>query len=276
VPESVSYTAVLTVRRQTVLFVAALLHRERRKRGTRTGTRSLTCFDQAVLIIRWFLDGTRIAQLAGDNAIGKTTCYDYLHEGITLLAGRAPSLQSALLAAKMAGYAHVTIDGTLIATDRIRIPGPTPGVDLFWSGKHDHHGGNIQVITVPDGWPIWTSDVRPGREHDTTALREHTDILPAPAQWTADQLRVLGDLGYEGERDTVTIAFKKPTDGELSETETMFNKAHNGVRAIGERGNSLLKVTFKALRNVSLCPWKIGRIVAAALVLLHTEHNRTT
>ena len=25
-----------------------------------------------------------------------------------------------------------------------------------------------------------------------------------------------------------------------------------------ERGNSLLKVTFKALRNVSLCPWKIG------------------
>ena len=130
-PASVSYTAVLTVRRQTVLFVAALLHRERRRRGTRSGTRSLTCFDQAVLIIRWFLDGTRIAQLAGDNAIGKTTCYDYLHEGITLLAAQAPSLESALLAAKMAGYAHVTIDGTLIETDRIRIPGPTPGVDLF-------------------------------------------------------------------------------------------------------------------------------------------------
>jgi hypothetical protein len=264
------------VRRQTVLFVAALLHRERRNRGTRTGTRSLTCFDQAVLIIRWFLDGTRVAQLAGDNAIAKTTCYDYLHEGINLLAARAPSLQSALLAAKMAGYAHVNIDGTLIETDRIRIPGPTPGVDLFWSGKHDNHGGNIQVITVPDGWPIWTSDVRPGREHDTTALREHTDMLPLLARWTADQLRVLGDLGYEGERDTVTIAYKKPTGSELSEVENTFNKAHNGLRAIGERGNSLLKVTFKALRNVSLCPWKIGRIVAAALVLLHVEHSRTT
>jgi hypothetical protein len=28
-------------------------------------------------------------------------------------------------------------------------------------------------------------------------------------------------------------------------------------------------MTFKALRNVSLAPWRIGRIVAAALVLLH-------
>jgi DDE superfamily endonuclease len=96
--------------------------------------------------------------------------------------------------------------------------------------------------------------VRPGRKYDTTALREHTDILPALTRWTADQLRVLGDLGYEGERDT--IAYKKPIDGELSDVETMFNKAHNGVRAIAERGNSLLKTTFTALRNVSLCPWK--------------------
>jgi hypothetical protein len=55
-----------------------------------------------------------------------------------------------------------------------------------------------------------------------------------------------------------------------------YNKVHNGIRAIGERGNSLLKMTFKALRNVSLCPWKIGKIVAAALVLLHFDHDRTT
>jgi DDE superfamily endonuclease len=276
VPASVTYTAVLSVREETVLFVSALLHRERQQRGTRAGTRALTCFAQAILVIRWFLDGTRVKQLAGDNAIGKSTCYDYLHEGINLLAGQAPALESALLAAKMAGYSHVTIDGTLIETDRIRLAGPNPGVDLFWSGKHDHHGGNIQVITAPDGWPLWTSDVRPGREHDTTALREHTDMLPLLSMWTAEQLRVLGDLGYEGERETVTIAFKKPAGRQLSDIETMFNKAHNGVRAIAERGNSLLKMTFKALRNVSLCPWTIGRIVAAALVLLHIDHDRTT
>jgi hypothetical protein len=34
--------------------------------------------------------------------------------------------------------------------------------------------------------------------------------------------------------------------------------------------------TFKALRHVSLDLGVIGRIVAAALVLLHVEHGRTT
>jgi hypothetical protein len=37
-------------------------------------------------------------QLARDNAIGKTTGYDYLHEGIDVLAARAPGLHKALLA----------------------------------------------------------------------------------------------------------------------------------------------------------------------------------
>jgi hypothetical protein len=273
---SVTYSATLPVREQTVLFVSSLLHAERLQRGTRTDTRALTCFNQAVLVIRWFLDATRINQLATDNAIAKSTAYDYLHEGIGVLASQAPQLEAALLAAKMAGHRHVNIDGTLIETDRCRTPGPTPGVDLWWSGKHDNHGGNIQVITAPDGWPLWTSDVRPGREHDTTALREHTEILPLLATWTAEHLRVLGDLGYEGEATTITIAFKKPKGGHLTDIQQTYNKVHNGIRAIGERGNSILKTIFKTLRNVSLCPRKIGKIVAAALVLLHLEHNRTT
>lgn len=273
---SVTYTATLSVREETVLFVSGLLHAERVRRGTRAGTRVLGCFKQAVLVIRWFIDGARVKQLAIDNTIGRSTAYDYLHEGIGVLAAHAPALESALLAAKMAGYSHVMIDGTLIETDRCQVPGPTAEVDLWWSGKHHNHGGNIQVITAPDGWPLWTSDVRPGREHDTTALREHTEILPMLAAWTQDHRRVLGDLGYEGEASTITVAFKKPKGGQLSDEQKTYNKVHNGLRAIGERANSLLKTTFKALRNVSLCPWKIGTIVAAALVLLHIEYLRTT
>jgi hypothetical protein len=273
---SVSYTATLPVRDQTVLYVSSLLHAERVRRGSRKGSRVLTPFKQAIVLLRWFLDGTRVKQLAVDNKIGKSTVYAYLHEGFTVLAAEAPALESALLAAKMAGHSHVSIDGTLIETDRCHTPGPTEGVDLWWSGKHANHGGNIQVITAPDGWPLWTSDVRPGREHDTTALREHPEILPALATWIADDLPTLGDLGYEGEADTITIAFKKPKGGELTEEQKTYNKTHNGKRAIGERGNSLLKTTFKALRNISLCPWRIGPIVAAALVILHIEHNRTT
>jgi len=272
---SVTYTAVLPVRDETVDFLAGLLAAERLRRGTRSATRSLSAHDQAVLVLRWFLDGTRMRQLVRDNQIGKSTGYDYLHEGIDVLAARSPGLHGALLAAKAAGYGHVSIDGTLIATDRVAAPGPTPGVDLWWSGKHAHHGGNVQVITAPDGWPLWTSPVRPGREHDTTALRAHTHILPALADAAGD-LRALGDLGYEGEADTITVAFKTPKGANLTDQQKMFNKAHNGIRAIGERGNSVLKTTFKALRNISLDPWRIGRIVAAALVLLHVDHARTT
>jgi hypothetical protein len=272
---SVTYAAVLPVREHTVDVLAGLLTTERARRGTRTGTRSLPCRDQAILILRWFLDGTRMRQLARDNEISLSTGYDYLHEGIDVLAARSPSLHNALLAAKAAGHDYVNIDGILVETDRCRTPGPTVGVDLWWSGKHDNHGGNVQVVTVPDGWPIWTSDVRPGREHDTTAIRTHTEILPALTAAGSD-LRTLGDLGYEGESGTITVAFKKPKNGKLSLIQQQLNKAHNSLRAIGERGNSLLKMTFKALRNVSLNPWRIGKIVAAALAILHIEHDRTT
>jgi len=273
---SVTYTATLPMRDQTAMFLSALLQAERQRRGTRTGTRALGCFKQAILILRWFLDGTRLTQLAIDNGIGRSTAYDYLHEGINVLAATAPSLESALRKAKQVGYPYVIIDGTLIETNRVAAAGPTRGVDLWWSGKHGNHGGNIQVIAAPDGWPLWTSPVRPGREHDTTALREHTEVLPLLTGWTGEHRRVLGDLGYEGEADTITIAFKKPKDAELTDTQKTYNRAHNGIRAIGERANSMLKMTFKALRNVSLCPQTIGRIVAAALVLLHIDHNRTT
>jgi hypothetical protein len=54
------------------------------------------------------------------------------------------------------------------------------------------------------------------------------------------------------------------------------NLLHAATRAPAERGNSLLKTTLKALRRVSLCPWRIGAITAAALVLLHHQHDRTT
>lgn len=154
---SVTYTAVLPVRAETVDFLAGLLMAERARRGTRAETRALSCREQAVLVLRWFCDATRMTQLARDNGIATSTGYDYLHEGIDVLAARAPGLHGALLAAKAAGYSHANIDGMLIETDRVFTPGPTPGVDLWWSGKHDNHGGNVRVVSVADGWPIWTS-----------------------------------------------------------------------------------------------------------------------
>jgi hypothetical protein len=283
VSDPVTYTAVLPVAEETVQLVSALLAAERRRRRTRPKRRALGCYRQAVLVLRWFLDGARLAQLAADNDIGSSTAYRYLHEAIDVLADRAPGLRGALLAARAAGHSHVTVDGTLIRTDRCHVPGPTARtdrsgrrVDLWWSGKHAAHGGNVQVIATPDGWPIWTSDVRPGREHDTTALRTHSEALPLLAEWTDAEHAVLADLGYEGERAALTTPIKKTSDAPLTDDQRTVNLLHAATRAPAERGNALLKTTFKALRRVSLCPWRIGAITAAALVLLHHMHDRTT
>ena len=281
--DPVTYTAVLPVAEETVHFVSGLLAAERRRRGTRGRRRALGCYRQAVLLLRWFLDGTRLAQLAADKRIGSSTAYRYLHEGIDVLATAAPGLRGALLAARAAGHPHVTVDGTLIRTDRCHAPGPTARadrpdrrVDLWWSGKHAAHGGNIQVIAAPDGWPLWTSEVRPGREHDTTALRTHAEVLPLLGEWTDQSHAVLADLGYEGERAALTTPVKTTAGRRLSADQRTVNLLHAAVRGPAERGNSLLKTTFKALRRVSLCPWRIGAITAAALVLLHHLHGRTT
>jgi hypothetical protein len=284
VSDPVTYSGVLPIGEHTAVHLAQLLAGERRERRTRHGRRSLGPWRQAVLVLRWFLDGTRVAQLAVDNQISGSTAYRYLHEGIDVLAAAAPGLHGALLAAKLAGHTHVCLDGTLIRTDRSKAAGPSMtvngrAVDLWWSGKHHHHGGNVQIVTAPDGWPLWTSPVRPGREHDTTCARAHADLLPALDAWTDEQRVALADLGYEGENDRLVCPVKKPgtaSGAELTVDQRTRNMLHSATRALAERGNSLLKTTFKALQRVSLCPWRIGNITAAALVLLHIEHDRTT
>jgi hypothetical protein len=163
VASSITYTAVLDVRRATAEHLAKLLRGHREQLGTRKGTRALGVFKQAVLVLRWFVDGTRLVQLARHNGISVPTAYRYLHEGLTVLAGHAPDLSTALERAAAAGYTHLNLDGTVIRTDRVAAAGPN-GADLCWSGKHKHHGGNVQVIAAPDGWPRWVSPVRPGRE----------------------------------------------------------------------------------------------------------------
>jgi hypothetical protein len=259
------------------LFLSGLLQTERLRRGTRKGRRKLSTYKQAVLVLRWFLDDTRVSALARDNGLPTLTAYEYRDEGIAVLAARRPSLHGALLAAKAAGHAFVIVDGTLIHTDRIGTPGPTKGVDLWWSGKHMHHGGDIQVVSAPDGWPLWVSDVRPGREHDMTAARADPELPRRIADWINEEgARALADLGYEGEPETFTIPFKKPKDAELTVDQQSYNAIHGALRCLGERANSPLKTTFKALRRQRGCPWRIGAIAAAALVLLHHEHARTT
>jgi hypothetical protein len=115
---------------------------------------------------------------------------------------------------------------------------------------------------------------RPRARHHRPA--RPPEALPLLAEWTDAEHAVLADLGYEGERTVLTTPIKKSTEAPLTDDQRTVNLLHAATRAPAERGNSLLKTTFKALRRISLCPWRIGAITAAALVLLHREHGRTT
>ena len=50
----IAYPAMLDVPRELVREVARLLRAERRSRGTRKGSRALTCWFQALLGLTWF------------------------------------------------------------------------------------------------------------------------------------------------------------------------------------------------------------------------------
>src|SRR3712207_5302323 len=151
VSDPVTYTAVLPVAEETVLFGRDCWPPSDAAAAPEVGGGRWAA-RQAVLILRWFCDGTRLAQLAADSEIGRSTAYRYLHEGIDVLAAVAPGLRGALLAAKLAGHTHLQLDGTLIRTDRSTAAGPATTahgrvVDLWWSGKHHHHGGKDRKST---------------------------------------------------------------------------------------------------------------------------------
>jgi hypothetical protein len=75
VPSTITYAAVLDVRRATAEHLAKLLRGHREQLGTRKGTRALGVFKQAVLVLRWFVDGTRLVQLARDNGTSVPAAY---------------------------------------------------------------------------------------------------------------------------------------------------------------------------------------------------------
>ncbi|GES16957.1 hypothetical protein Amac_105550 [Acrocarpospora macrocephala] len=107
-----------------------------------------------------------------------------------------------------------------------------------------------------------------------TCARGHGLITALAA--VRDHLPTLADLGYEGAADVIHVPVKKKRhQHRLSDDQHTYNKLLRGLRGVGERANALLTVTFKALRRVSLDPWRIGKITQAALVLLHHEHDWT-
>jgi hypothetical protein len=99
---------------------------------------------------------------------------------------------------KSAGWTHVVLDGTLIRTDRCRVKNPDTGHDLWFSGKHRAHGGNVQIVCDPDGHPVAVSEVEPGFTHDLTAARVTGFLGGLYAAAALLGLPALADKGYDG------------------------------------------------------------------------------
>jgi hypothetical protein len=194
----ITHSATLDVPAETATLLTELLVAERLRRGTGVGARAASARDQAILVLRWFRQDADLKVLAADTRISLATGYRYLHEGIDVLAAQAPDLHEVLQAGQAAGWTHVTLDGTLIRTDRCRTVNPDTGHDLWYSGKHRTHGGNVQIVSDPTGFPVAVSDVEPGSTHDLTAARVTGFLGALHSAAALLGLPALADQGYDG------------------------------------------------------------------------------
>jgi len=230
-----------------------------------------TVHTQVVLVLRWLRHRLDLRLLARDAAISIATAYRYLHEGLDAIAAQTPELHDVLDRAHAATLAFLCLDGTLVPTDRIAARAEA-GHNLWYSGKHHAFGGSVQVLTDPTGFPLWTSDVRPGSTHDLTAAREL--VLPALYPHAARGLPVLADKGYIGAGIGVHTPVKRLAGGAVLHTDTRcYNHLITDLRAPTERAHALLGY-WRALERITVCPQRIGTIVAAALVLTSMLRGR--
>ena len=197
----IAYPAMLDVPRELVREVARLLRAERYSRGTRKGSRALTCWFQALLVLAWFRSKGDLPLTAAGFGVSRATANRYRDEVIDVLADHAPDLHQALTQVAEQGWSHVVLDGKVFRTDRAAETTTSlkdATINTWYSGKHRGFGGNVQAAMRPDGLPTWTSDVVAGHHHDLHAART-VGVLGA-LYWAATALGLpaLADGGYTG------------------------------------------------------------------------------
>lgn len=271
----ITYSATLDVCEELVDYVSRLLTDERRRVGTRRGTRTLTPRKHAVFVLAWMRERGDVERLGAGFGLSRSTSYRYRDEGVKVLAAQAPSLREALERAAADGMAYVILDGKIFATDRVddkTISVKNEVIDRWYSGKKHFQGANIQAVTSPRGIPLWVSDECPGSVHDLTAARE---LVFADLYWAAAHLNLptLADGGYDGAGIGVHTPVKQPSGERLHVDNRAYNALLRGLRALGERGFALLSERWKTLQRITISPERSGGLVKAALVLTQFEHK---
>jgi DDE superfamily endonuclease/Helix-turn-helix of DDE superfamily endonuclease len=135
--------------------------------------------------------------------VDRSTVTRAVHEIRPLLAARGfavPGHPGRRLHTLADVFAYAAAEGVTLRVDgtevQVRRPRPgRPGRRAFVSGKKRQNTKKATVITDGKGATLWTGAIRPGRQHDQTALKTEgiCDLLER-----FPQVNALVDAGYRG------------------------------------------------------------------------------
>ncbi|MET8043665.1 transposase family protein [Micromonospora sp. NPDC005215] len=187
-----SYPATIPLSSRTLNHLAERIRDHRKQRRSRW--RRLEPGRQALLALAHLRNGDTYTRLAAGFQIGVATAWRYVQEAIALLATAADDLATAM--GRIRRLACAILDGTLVPIDRVA------DQKQYYSGKHKHHGVNVQVIADAAGRLVWASPALPGSVHDLTAARTHGIIETLSG---ADVI-TFADKGYQGAPTPTAVA----------------------------------------------------------------------
>src|SRR5512143_1244962 len=263
----ITYAATLDIPRPVVDHLARLLAAHRRRIGTPKGSRALGCFRQAVLVLRWFPERGCAHCLARDAGICQATGYRYLHEGIDVLAERAPDLHEVLRRCHDEGIGHVILDGTLSPV--IGSPGSAPPATTC-----DTPGNTTCSAATSRFWPLPTAP-HCGSPRSSLA-RSTTWPPPAPTLCPPCTGPPPSCTCPPGRRRLPRRRSRRPHPGHQTRRPPLprphpdnrtYNQLLRGLRALGERAAAELTQRWHTPGHITLSPSRIGNIARAAVVL---------
>jgi hypothetical protein len=269
---SIVYQTALPVSKTTIDLVTGLIRQYLKDIGSRW--RSVTPGRQAVLALAWLRHDQRLADLADGNDVSASTIRRWGLEVIRLLAARAPRLDRVLARLARTGATVVLIDGTLIPTRRRTGTANRPN----YSGKHKHHGLNVQALTDTHGRLLWLSPPLPGKTADITAARRHR-LLDRLHHYG---LAAIADKAYQGwhkdlrgqhDRDQIVLTpYKAEVNRPVTDPQKNANTLLNGLRRAVETGFATLK-TWRILDKLRLHTRHAHTLLRALLVLIQHEQG---
>lgn len=247
-----SYPSTIPLSSSTLRYLADLLRGQRRRLNS--PWRRLSAHRQSLLVLAHLRNGDTYERLACGFAIGVATVCRYVHEVVDLLADQAPSLRAVMSRMAFSRSNYLVLDGTVVPSNRI-----TAYDRMYYSGKHHHHGLNVQGLIDHTGQLVWVSEGLPGSVHDLAAARTH-QVLSACQR--AD-LVVLADKGYHGDNCGALTPYRGRA---LPGSAHAANKAHAHIRGQGERGFATL-TTWHILDTLRCCLRRAARYPQAILAL---------